>query len=119
MYSEQLLEHFQHPRFVGTLPAPAVCVETSNPACGDFMRLCAHAVEGVIADVRYQVRGCTASIAAGSALAEWLYGRPLSEMTKWTPDYVESALGGVPDTSRHVLALCGDAVRSLIAALHA
>ena len=41
MYPERLLEHFQNPRNVGDLAAPAVTVEASNPACGDILRLAA------------------------------------------------------------------------------
>lgn len=75
MYPAQLLEHFQNPRNVGELAPPAVMVEASNPACGDIMRLFVRMQFGVAAEVRYKVRGCTASIAAGSALTEWLMGK--------------------------------------------
>ena len=79
MYSERLLEHFQNPRNVGVLAPPAISVEVSNPACGDLLRLSAEFSQGVFVQVRYQARGCTASIAAGSALTEWLAGKTASE----------------------------------------
>ena len=72
MYPPRLIEHFQNPRNVGELPAPAVTVEVSNPACGDILRLSVEWRDGRVAESRYKVRGCTASIAAGSALTEWL-----------------------------------------------
>ena len=74
MYPDALLDHFQNPRNVGELPPPAITVEASNPACGDILRLSARIENGVVAEARFKVRGCTASIAAGSALTEWLSG---------------------------------------------
>jgi len=66
VYPERLIDHFQNPRNVGELPAPAITVEVSNPACGDILRLSARFEGEVVAEVRYKVRGCTASIAAGA-----------------------------------------------------
>src|SRR3954464_3284946 len=85
MYPERLLEHFQNPRNVGELPAPAVTVEVSNPACGDILRLSVRFEDGRAAEVRYKVRGCTASIAAGSALTEWIAGKTRGELADFDP----------------------------------
>ena len=57
---------------MGTLDPPARVVELENPACGDILRLSALVQDGIIVEVRFQVRGCTASIACAAALAEWL-----------------------------------------------
>ncbi len=46
MYPDRLIEHFQNPRNVGELPAPALTVEVSNPACGDILRLSARMEQG-------------------------------------------------------------------------
>ena len=79
MYPPRLIEHFQNPRNVGELAPPAVTVEVSNPACGDILRLSARFEADVAVEVRYKVRGCTASIAAGSALTEWIKGKTLDQ----------------------------------------
>src|ERR1035437_3298039 len=94
MYSERLLDHFQNPRNVGELAAPAVTVAASNPACGDILRLSARIEGGVVVEVRYRVRGCTASIAAGSALTEWMTGRTRAQIAACTPAVVDQAVGG-------------------------
>src|SRR5688572_25868652 len=36
MYSNEVIEHFEHPRNVGELADADVSVEVSNPACGDI-----------------------------------------------------------------------------------
>jgi len=117
MYSPLLLDHFQNPRNVGELPAPAVSIEAANPACGDILRLSVRFVDDRVADARYQVRGCTASIAAGSALTEWLIGKRREELAAFAPAEIEAALGGLQPESKHAAALCGDAVKRLRATL--
>jgi len=115
MYSDRLLDHFQNPRNVGELAAPAVMVEVSNPACGDILRLWARFENGVAAEVRYKVRGCTASIAAGSALTEWLAGKSRDQMRTFRGSILDEALGGLPPESKHAAVLCADGVKKLLA----
>lgn len=114
MYSERLIEHFQNPRNVGELPPPAVTVEVANPACGDILRLSARFDGDVAVEVRYKVRGCTASIAAGSALTEWMTGKTRQELAGFRPTAVEDAVGGLPVESKHAGVLCADAVKALL-----
>jgi nitrogen fixation protein NifU and related proteins len=114
MHSEAFLDHFQNPRNVGELPPPAVTVEISNPACGDILRLSARFEEGRVAEAAYKVRGCTASIAAGSALTEWMLGKSRAELAAVTPAMVESAVGGLIPESKHAAVLCVDVVKALL-----
>jgi nitrogen fixation NifU-like protein len=114
MYPERLLEHFQNPRNVGELGPPAVTVEASNPACGDIMRLSARFEGEVAVEVRYKVRGCTASIASGSALTEWMTGRTRAQISAFRPEIVDEAVGGLPAESKHAAILCADAVKLLL-----
>jgi nitrogen fixation NifU-like protein len=114
MYPDRLLDHFQNPRNVGELPAPAVTVEVSNPACGDILRLSLRFEEGLVAEARYKVRGCTASIAAGSALTEWLAGKSRAELFSLRPSIIDEAVGGLRAESKHAAVLCADAVKALL-----
>jgi nitrogen fixation NifU-like protein len=114
MYPPRLIEHFQHPRNVGELAPPAVTVEVSNPACGDILRLSARFEAGRAVEVRYKVRGCTASIAAGSALTEWITGKTRAQIAAFQPAIVDQAVGGLKAESKHAAALCADGVRLLL-----
>jgi nitrogen fixation NifU-like protein len=114
MYSERLIGHFQNPRNVGELPAPAVTVDVSNPACGDLLRLSVRWQDDRVAEVRYKTRGCAASIAAGSALTEWMQGKTRSELSTVKPADIEGALGGLNPESKHAAVLCSDAVKALL-----
>ena len=114
MYSEAFLDHFKNPRNVGELAPPAVTVQIENPACGDILRLSARFEDGRVAEVRYKVRGCTASIASGSALTEWMQGKTRAELAALKPETIDDAVGGLIPESKHAAVLCLDGVRRLL-----
>jgi nitrogen fixation NifU-like protein len=114
LYSEALLDHFKNPRNVGELGPPAVTVEISNPACGDILRLSARFEDGLVAEVRYKVRGCTASIASGSALTEWMLGKSRGELGAVNAAIIETDIGGLSPESKHAAVLCVDGVKAIL-----
>jgi nitrogen fixation NifU-like protein len=114
MHSERLLEHFRNPSNVGELQPPAKVVDVSNPACGDLLRLSVRFENDRVAEVKYQVRGCTASIAAGSALTEWMRGKSRAELKMLTTAMIEEALGGLEAASKHAAVLSIDGVKRLL-----
>jgi nitrogen fixation NifU-like protein len=118
MYSQRLLDHFQNPRNVGELSPPAVTVEVTNPICGDILRLSIRFAGDRAAEARYLTRGCTASIAAGSALTEWITGKTQVELAAVSAGLVEEAVGGLAPESKHAAVLCVDAVRAALKAAH-
>jgi nitrogen fixation NifU-like protein len=115
VYSAVFLDHFKNPRNVGGLGPPALTVEISNPICGDILRLSAIFQDDRIVEVRYKVRGCTASIASGSALSEWMRGRTRQELAGLKAADVEASVGGLIPESKHAAVLCVDAVQKLLA----
>ncbi len=114
MHSERLLDHFRNPRNSGELAPPAVKVDVSNPACGDMLRLWARFENDRVAEARFQTRGCTASIAAASALTEWMIGKSRTDLQALTPAMIEDALGGLEPASKHAAVLCVDGVKRLV-----
>ena len=115
MLTPQLLDHFQNPRNAGTLDSPgAVTVEVTNPACGDILRLSVRMEDGVVAEVRYKTRGCTAAIASGSALTELMQGLDRERLGALNAAAIEDAVGGLQPASKHAAVLCEDCVRALL-----
>ena len=114
MYSELLLEHFRDPRNVGDLGPPAITVEVSNPACGDILRLSARFESDRVVEARYRTRGCTASIAAGSALTQWITGKSRTALRNLRAADIEAAVGGLQPESKHAAVLCVDGVKALL-----
>ncbi len=117
MYSAQLLDHFEHPRNVGLLPEPRATVQLENPACGDVLKLTARLTGEVIAEIRFQAKGCVPAIACGSALTELACGKTLAAAARFTRDDVLRTVGGVPPASTHAAQLAIDALRALIEAI--
>ncbi|MBL8219600.1 MAG: iron-sulfur cluster assembly scaffold protein [Bryobacterales bacterium] len=115
MLSDKLLDHFRNPRNVGLLAPPAQSIEVSNPACGDTLRLSVLWQDERAAEVRFQTRGCTASIAAGSALTEWMEGKTAEELKGVTALLIEEQVGGLRPESKHAAVLAVDAVKALLA----
>ena len=113
MFSPKLLDHFENPRNVGTLDPPAVRVRVENPICGDILELAASVKDGRVTEARYKTRGCTASIAVGSALTELLVGKTVEEVGGLKAAEIEAAVDGLPNESKHAAALAADAVKAL------
>lgn len=111
MFSQKLLEHFQHPRNTGELPGATARVEVSNPVCGDILHLAVLVETGVVRQVRFMCRGCTASIACASLLTEKMIGHALREISATE---ISSELGGLPETSFHAAQLAQEASKAML-----
>jgi nitrogen fixation protein NifU and related proteins len=59
----------------------------------------------IVRDVKYQTKGCPASIACASAMAELAIGKPLDDAMFITDDDIVAALGGLPEFKVHCSAL--------------
>jgi nitrogen fixation NifU-like protein len=114
MYPQRLLEYFRDARHTGVLPPPAIVVQVENPACGDILKLSARIAGGHVEEAAFQTRGCTASIAAGSALAGWLAGKPRRDVEAFEENTIDELLGGLPAASKHAASLCASGVKELL-----
>ena len=79
-YSEKVIDHYEHPRNVGTLDSDANDVGTGMvgaPACGDVMRLQIKVDDktGIIEDAKFKTYGCGSAIASSSLVTEWVKAR--------------------------------------------
>ena len=82
-YSEKVIDHYEHPRNVGSLDASDGAVGTGlvgAPACGDVMRLQIKVNDqGVIEDAKFKTFGCGSAIASSSLVTEWIKGKTIEE----------------------------------------
>src|SRR4051812_48231026 len=83
-YSPKVIEHYEHPRNVGSLPKEAANVGTGvvgAPECGDVMKLQIQVDEatGKIVDAKFKPFGCGSAIASSSLATEWVKGKPIDE----------------------------------------
>ena len=115
MYSDQVQEHFDHPRNVGVIEHADATAEVSNPACGDMMRLFLRIAEDRIVEAKFQTMGCPAAIAAGSITTEMLVGQTIEEAGQFSRIMVNDALNGLPPQKVHASVLTEDAVKAALA----
>jgi nitrogen fixation protein NifU and related proteins len=116
-YSQQLLDHFEHPRNVGELADADAQARIEHPVCGDIMTLAIKVSDGRIEQVRYRTRGCVASIAAGSCLTEMIQGKSLAEAAAVGREQLVAELGGLNKASMHASHLAIDTLQQVLAKL--
>src|SRR5437764_14665002 len=83
-YSEKVIEHYEHPRNVGSLPKEDPNVGTGlvgAPECGDVMKLQVkvNPATGIIDDAKFKAVGCGSAIASSDLATGWLKGRTVDE----------------------------------------
>ncbi len=100
-YSEKVLDHFQHPRNVGIIENANGIGEFGDPGCGDFLKVFLRVEEQSITNVKYQIRGCPASIACASAMSELAIGRNLDDAMMIVDEDIVEALDGLPEAKLH------------------
>jgi len=115
-YSDEVLDHYENPRNVGTLDKNALDVGTGlvgAPACGDVMRLQIKVEDGVIKEARFKTYGCGSAIAASSLATEWLKGMTLDEAKEVKNKDIAEHLS-LPPVKIHCSVLAEDAIRASI-----
>ena len=117
-YSNEVLDHYENPRNVGSFDKHDDSVGTGlvgAPACGDVMRLQIKVTdEGIIEDAKFKTYGCGSAIASSSLVTEWVKGRSLDDVLKIkNTDIVEHL--SLPPVKIHCSVLAEDAIRAAIA----
>jgi Fe-S cluster assembly scaffold IscU len=117
-YSEKLLEHFTHPRNVGTLDKSKKTVGTGlvgAPECGDVMRLQIEvdAMTNTIIDAKFKTFGCGSAIASSSLATEWLKGKSINEALTIDNMAIVEELA-LPPVKIHCSVLAEDAIKAAI-----
>ena len=117
-YSDKVLDHYNHPRNVGSLPKNDPNVGTGMvgaPECGDVMKLQIQVDEasGVIADAKFKTFGCGSAIASSSLATEWLKGKSVDEALRIKNTDIVNELS-LPPVKIHCSVLAEDAIKAAI-----
>lgn len=108
------MEHFEHPRNSGVIEEADGEATTSNPVCGDRMRVMIRVHDGHLSEVKWQTRGCPPAIATSSFASEMVTGWSLEQVEALTRDQIAEAIGGLPKDKVHCSVLAADALRAAI-----
>lgn len=114
MYSEQVMDHFENPRNVGSLEGANGIASVGNAKCGDIMKMYLLVEDNIIKDVRFKTFGCGAAIATSSMATEMVKGKTLEEARKLSNKAVTEALGGLPPAKMHCSVLAEEAIQAAI-----
>jgi len=117
-YSDKVIDHYNHPRNVGSMDKTSTDVGTGlvgAPECGDVMKLQikVNPQTNVIEDAKFKTFGCGSAIASSSLATEWVKGKTIDEALtiKNTEIVKELAL---PPVKIHCSVLAEDAIRAAI-----
>lgn len=110
MYSDAVMQHFNHPHNAGVIEDADGVGEVGNPVCGDMMTFYIKVKDDVIEDVKFQTFGCVAAIAVSNLVSDLAKGKTLEEARKITKQMVAQALGGLPQNKMHCSNLGADAL---------
>lgn len=115
-YSEEVIEHFNNPKNVGSFKKDDKDVGTGivgAPECGDVMKLQLKIDHGVIIDAKFKTFGCGSAIASSSLATEWVKGKTIDEaLTIKNTDIVETL--HLPPVKIHCSVLAEDAIKAAI-----
>ena len=114
LYSDKVMDHFQHPRNVGKLDDADGIGEVGNAKCGDIMRMYIKVDEGIITDCKFNTFGCGSAIATSSMATELIKGKSVKEALTLSNQAVVDALDGLPPPKIHCSVLAEEAVRAAI-----
>ena len=116
LYSDKVMDHFEHPRNVGSLPGANAVGQVGNPKCGDIMKMYLNIDEdGVITDVKFQTFGCGSAIATSSMATEMIKGKTIQQAMELTNAAVAEALDGLPAYKMHCSVLAEEAIKAALA----
>ena len=115
LYSEQVMDHFSHPRNVGEIENADGVGVIGNAKCGDIMKMYLKIDDGIITDVKFKTFGCGAAIATSSMATEMIKGKSIDEALTLTNKAVIEALGGLPAVKVHCSVLAEEAVKCALA----
>ena len=102
MYSEKVMDHFQHPRNVGEIENASGVGTVGNAKCGDIMRIYLDIDDnGIIQDVKFKTFGCGAAVATSSMATELVKGKNIQQALEVTNKAVMEALDGLPPVKVH------------------
>ena len=115
MYTEKVMDHFQHPRNVGEIENASGVGTVGNAKCGDIMRIFLDIDENqIIRDVKFKTFGCGAAVATSSMATEMVKGKTVQEAMEVTNKAVMEALDGLPPVKVHCSLLAEEAIHAAL-----
>lgn len=114
LYSEQLREHYAHPRNTGSVEEPSGRALVRSPLDSDTVLITLRIEGGVVADVKFKCMGCAVAIACSSMATEMVLGKSVDEAYGISEQDVADALGGIPEYKMRCSNVAPQAIRQAV-----
>ena len=116
MYSDKVMDHFEHPRNVGEIENASGVGTVGNAKCGDIMRIYLDIDDAthMIRDCKFKTFGCGAAVATSSMATEMVKGKTIEEAMQVTNKEVMEALDGLPPVKVHCSLLAEEAIHAAL-----
>ena len=116
MYSDKVMDHFEHPRNVGEIENASGVGTVGNAKCGDIMRIYLDIDDAthMIRDCKFKTFGCGAAVATSSMATEMVKGKTIEEAMQVTNKAVMEALDGLPPVKVHCSLLAEEAIHAAL-----
>jgi nitrogen fixation NifU-like protein len=101
LYSDEVMDHFLHPRNTGELPDATIASEQLNEVCGDQIALYVRMEGSIIVDARFRSYGCAVAIAAASMMTEAIKGKSLPEADGVVTEVLDTVRKGTAKDKTH------------------
>lgn len=116
MYSDKVMDHFEHPRNVGEIENASGVGTVGNAKCGDIMRIYLDIDDAthMIRDCKFKTFGCGAAVATSSMATEMVKGKTIEEAMQVTNKALMEALDGLPPVKVHCSLLAEEAIHAAL-----
>ena len=118
MYTEKVMEHFKHPKYLKKMKDPDATGVVGNPTCGDMMyvyiKVGKKDGKEIIKDISVQTFGCVAAISTSDVVCELAKGMTLGDAKKISKDDIIKELGSLPSIKIHCSILAQDGLNKAI-----
>ena len=114
MHSSQVIDHFQNPRNIGSIPDADGTSTTGSAASGEMLQLTLKIEDNIVVSAKFRAFGCPTAIASGSVLTELVSGKKISDAKNITASKISSALGGLPEDKERYAIYAEEALKAAI-----
>ena len=116
MYTEKVMDHFQHPRNVGEIEDASGVGTVGNAKCGDIMRMFLDIDDEthIIKECKFKTFGCGAAVETSSMATEMAKEKTIEEAMQITNKAVMEALDGLPPVKVHCSLLAEEAIHAAL-----